>query len=77
MSKAAKKNVKTWLKGLAAALLGGAVSMILDPHALVENPKSAGRVALGGAAIAVIGYLKTSPLSDCLASDDDEPTNRA
>jgi hypothetical protein len=56
--------MKRFFKGLLAAAAGGAVSVLNDPHSLATNPKAAGKVALGGAAIAVIAYLAKSPLAE-------------
>ena len=55
--------MKNFLKGLLAAAAGGAVAVVNDPHAIASNPKAVGKVALGGAAIAIIAYLAKSPLS--------------
>lgn len=54
--------MKKFLKGLAAAAAGGAVSVLADPHSVAEHPEQAARVAAAGAAIAVIGWLVKSPL---------------
>lgn len=56
--------MKKFLKGLFAAAAGGAVSVLTDPHSLANNPAAAGKVALGGAAIAIIAYLAKSPLGE-------------
>jgi hypothetical protein len=70
MSEAKKKTFATWAKGLLAALVGGAVSVLLDPHSLVNDPKGAAKVAAGGAVIALIAYLKQSPISSVLDEEE-------
>lgn len=64
-----------WLKGLYAALIGGAstaaINAIADPAAL-SKPKELATMAGAGAAVAALGYLKTHPPVDKLP-DDFEP----
>ena len=61
MSVKTKKTMKTWLKGLLAAALGGGLMVIVDPESILDNPRHSAKLAAGGAVIAVIGYLKKSP----------------
>jgi len=60
-------TVTIWLKGLAAAALSGIVSvcgsMVLDPdHFNTGQLKHLGIIALSGAIMGTVGYLKQSPL---------------
>lgn len=68
-------NFKLWLKGLYAALIGGAstaaINAIADPDAL-SRPKELGTMAATGAALGGLMYLKTHPPVDALP-DDLEP----
>lgn len=59
----------TWLQGLIAALIGGAVmalsGMLVSPETVDFTPagvKRMGLLALGGALIGVVGFLKQSPI---------------
>lgn len=72
-------NFKLWLKGLYAALIGGAstaaINAIADPDAL-SRPKELGTMAATGAAIGGLMYLKTHPPVEALP-DDLEPVAAA
>jgi hypothetical protein len=72
MSVKSKKTLKTWLQGLIAAALGGCVMVIIDADSIVDNPKHSAKLALGGAVIGAFGYLKKSPLTEVLASEDED-----
>jgi predicted oxidoreductase len=59
--------MKTWLKSLAAAAIGGAATalstMVVDPsHFNLADLHKLGAVAGAGAVIGVLSYLKQSPL---------------
>lgn len=57
-------NWKVWLKGLAAAAIGGAASgatQALSNHANIDS--STGMTAAAGALVTVLAYLVKSPLA--------------
>lgn len=62
------QGLELWLKGLIAACIGGAANaatvVFVDPeHFNVQNGLHAMlKVALVGALVSFLGYLKTSPL---------------
>jgi hypothetical protein len=57
--------MKAWLKGLAAALIGGAVSSASQAAATGNlNPSQLKSAAIVGAALTLAGYLAKSPLGD-------------
>lgn len=68
-------NWKLWIKGLYAAVIGGAAASaataVADPAAM-GKPKELATVAGVGAAIGGLSYLKTHPPVDALP-DDLEP----
>lgn len=60
-------NVKLWVKGMVAAVVGGAAnavgSAVLLPDKIkIDDLHSMGMLALGGAIIGLVGYLKKSPV---------------
>ena len=57
------KNIGSWLKGLAAAAIGGAVATAAQAAAAGSiQPKSLGTAALAGAILTLGAYLTQSPL---------------
>lgn len=58
-------NWRTWLKGLLAAAIGGSANSLgaafVDP-VIFTDMKKLGQIAFMGAAIAVVMYLKKSPV---------------
>jgi hypothetical protein len=57
------KNMGSWLKGLAAAVIGGAVATAAQAAAAGSiQPKSLGTAALAGAILTLGAYLTQSPL---------------
>jgi hypothetical protein len=57
------KNISSWLKGLAAAVIGGAVATAAQAAAAGSiQPKSLGTAALAGAILTLGAYLTQSPL---------------
>lgn len=61
-------SLEPWLKGLLAACIGGAANagtiVLVDPEHfnLQEGIRSLLKVAIVGAVVSVLGYLKKSPL---------------
>jgi hypothetical protein len=62
------KTIGLWIKGLAAAAVGGAANVVtlllVDPLRFSGDLKATGSAAAIGALIAVAGYLKKSPLPE-------------
>lgn len=57
-------NFKLWLKGIYAALIGGAATTAanaLSDPAAIGHPKELATAAGVGAVVAGLGYLKTHP----------------
>lgn len=58
-------NWKLWLKGLAAAAIGGAttsaLSVAVEPSKPVD-PTALGTTAVAGALVGLLAYLKQSPI---------------
>jgi len=54
--------MKTWLKGLLAALAGGAVSSAAQAIATGAKPKQLKTAAIAGAALTLGAYLTKSPI---------------
>ena len=58
------KNIGLWLKGLAAAAIGGAVASVAQAAAAGKvQPKNLGTAAIAGAILTLGAYLTQSPLS--------------
>lgn len=77
-----KFNFQLWSKGLIAAAIGGSTTAAMDAltdPAVLSQPKRLGSVALSGAAVGMLAYLKTHPVgADEKAyadrhADDDTP----
>jgi hypothetical protein len=59
------KNIGLWLKGLAAAVLGGALSSAAQAAAAGSvQPANLKTAAIAGAALTLGAYLTQSPLRD-------------
>lgn len=57
-------NIRTWLKGLAAALVGGAVSSVAQAVAGGNpQPNQIKGAAIAGALLTLGAYLTKSPVS--------------
>jgi len=61
-------NLKLWLKGLVAAIIGGAATstagIITDPSMLTSaGMKKLGITALAGALVGIAAYFKQSPIT--------------
>lgn len=64
------RSIELWLKGLLAAAIGGSANclsvVIVDPDhfspTAVGGYKKLGAVALGGAVVGAVMYLKQSPV---------------
>jgi hypothetical protein len=57
-------NIGTWLKGLAAALIGGAVSSVAQAAAVGSlQPNQIKGAAIAGALLTLGAYLTKSPVS--------------
>ena len=58
------KNISLWLKGLAAAAIGGAVAGAAQAAAVGSiQPKNLGAAAIAGAILTLSAYLTQSPLA--------------
>ena len=58
------KNIGLWLKGLAAAVIGGAVASAAQAAAAGSiQLKNLGAAALAGAILTLSAYLTQSPLA--------------
>ena len=58
------KNVGLWLRGLAAALLGGAISSVAQAAAAGSvQPANLKTAALTGAVLTLSAYLTQSPVA--------------
>lgn len=72
------RGFSIWLRGMAAACIGGASNaaavVFVDPEHFNwhDGLSAVGKVASAGAIIALLGYLKTSPLPG-----DQVPPDRA
>ncbi len=57
------KNIGTWLKGLAAALIGGAVASAAQAAAAGNiQPSNLKTAAIAGAVLTLGAYMTQSPL---------------
>lgn len=76
MKKTSMRTVSIWIKGLAAACIGGASNaaavVFVDPEHFNwhEGLSSVARVAAAGAILALLSYLKTSPLPGLQSQPD-------
>jgi hypothetical protein len=58
------KNIGLWFKGLAAAVIGGAVASAAQAAAAGSiQPKNLGTAAIAGAILTLSAYLTQSPLA--------------
>lgn len=57
--------MNVWLKGLISAAISGAatagLASVVDPH-IIHDPTKLFQMAVGGAVVGVLNYLKQSPI---------------